>query len=75
MSMATKERRTMALKVDARVWHSRLGHASDSKLSHVDFPENFYFIFKDRLCDACVKAKHTQLAPLFPKVLINHWMF
>ncbi|KAI3507425.1 hypothetical protein L1887_22411 [Cichorium endivia] len=69
MGMATHERKAMATKVDARVWHSRLGHASDSKLSNIDFFKNVSFNFKDDVCDSCVKAKHTRTP--FPKSFIK----
>ncbi|KAK1412293.1 hypothetical protein QVD17_33424 [Tagetes erecta] len=41
-------------------WHNRLGHASTSKLSHVNFLKNVSFRQKD-VCDSCIKAKFTRL--------------
>ncbi|KAK1414482.1 hypothetical protein QVD17_30227 [Tagetes erecta] len=69
MGMAAQERKAMAIKVDAKVWHSRLGHASDSKLSHIHFLRDFSFNFKENVCDSCAKAKHTR-SP-FPKSFIK----
>ncbi|KAJ0743004.1 hypothetical protein HanPI659440_Chr10g0370651 [Helianthus annuus] len=38
MGMTGEQRRAMATTVDT--WHNRLGHASNSKLTHVDFLKN-----------------------------------
>ncbi|KAL9996374.1 putative RNA-directed DNA polymerase [Helianthus debilis subsp. tardiflorus] len=41
-------------------WHNRLGHASTSKLSYVNFLKNVSLRPKD-VCDSCIKAKFTRL--------------
>ncbi|KAL9992339.1 hypothetical protein Hdeb2414_s1185g00990161 [Helianthus debilis subsp. tardiflorus] len=34
MGMVAQERKAMVIKVGVKVWHSRLGHASDSKITY-----------------------------------------
>ncbi|KAJ9561136.1 LOW QUALITY PROTEIN: hypothetical protein OSB04_006296 [Centaurea solstitialis] len=69
MGMVAQARKAMAIKVDAKVWHSRLGHASDSKLSYIDCLKDLSFDFKNDVCDSCVNAKHTRTP--FPKSTIK----
>ena len=69
MSVLKDDRKAMNLKTHGEVWHSRLGHANISKLSHIDFLINVSFSFKDDVCHACVKAKHTR--SVFPKSFIK----
>lgn len=51
----------MPATLDVAVWHRRLGHASKSRLHHVDFLEKFTFDLKNKTCDSCVQAKLTRL--------------
>lgn len=46
-------------------WHNWLGHASVSKIKHVSILEKIYTILENKVCDSCVKAKHTRFP--FPK--------
>ncbi|GJU66909.1 putative RNA-directed DNA polymerase [Tanacetum coccineum] len=69
MGMVAQARKAMAIKVDAKICHSRLGHASDSKLSHIYCLKDISFDFKNNVCDSCVKAKHTRTP--FPKSFIK----
>ncbi|KAF5769630.1 putative RNA-directed DNA polymerase [Helianthus annuus] len=69
MGVLRDDRRVMTLKTDAEVWHSRLGHASTSKLSHIESLKNVSFGFKYHVCHACMKAKHTR--SIFPKSFIK----
>ncbi|XP_076937403.1 uncharacterized protein LOC143605020 [Bidens hawaiensis] len=50
MGMVAKERKALATKTDAEIWHKRLGHASYSKLCQVFFIEDVTFNFKDSSC-------------------------
>ncbi|KAK9055092.1 hypothetical protein SSX86_026172 [Deinandra increscens subsp. villosa] len=59
MGIFGEERKVMAVTIER--WHKRLGHASDGKLSKVDFFKNVTFNLKDKLCVSCAKAKHTKL--------------
>uniref|UniRef100_A0A251S5C6 Putative ribonuclease H-like domain-containing protein n=1 Tax=Helianthus annuus TaxID=4232 RepID=A0A251S5C6_HELAN len=47
------------MMASVEVWHKRLGHTSNDKLSCFDFVENASFKTMD--CDSCAKAKHTRL--------------
>ena len=55
MSLAAEKKSVMMTTVDVELWHKRLGHASESKLSQVDFLENHSRKLKERVCDSCVK--------------------
>ncbi|KAJ0860142.1 putative RNA-directed DNA polymerase [Helianthus annuus] len=57
MGMVEGKRQAMVVTMDT--WHKRLGHASDSKLYHVNFLKNLSKR-KDVFCDSCIKAKHTR---------------
>ncbi|KAK9050950.1 hypothetical protein SSX86_027575 [Deinandra increscens subsp. villosa] len=59
MGMVEDERRAMMTTID--IWHKRLGHASNSKLSHIEFLKDVSTKNKDWFCDSCAKAKHTRL--------------
>lgn len=54
-----EERKAMAVTIDA--WHKRLGHASDIKLSRVNFLKEVSSSFRNKVCDSCNKAKLTRL--------------
>lgn len=54
-----EERKAMAVMIDA--WHKRLGHASDIKLSRVNFLKEVSSSFRNKVCDSCNKAKLTRL--------------
>ncbi|KAF5776249.1 putative RNA-directed DNA polymerase [Helianthus annuus] len=69
MGMVAKERKAMMTKVDATVWHKRLGHASSMKLCQIESLNDVSFDFQDNVCDACIKAKHTR--SLFQKSSIK----
>ncbi|KAK1423454.1 hypothetical protein QVD17_18757 [Tagetes erecta] len=58
VGLTGRKRQVMMATVDT--WHNRLGHASTSKLSHVNFLKNVSFRQKD-VCDSCIKAKFTRL--------------
>uniref|UniRef100_A0A251UYU1 Putative GAG-pre-integrase domain, Gag-polypeptide of LTR copia-type n=1 Tax=Helianthus annuus TaxID=4232 RepID=A0A251UYU1_HELAN len=47
-----------ALMTSGDTWHKRLGHASNEKLTHIDFLSKVPF---NKLCDSCSKAKHARL--------------
>lgn len=59
--MAMTEDKRQAMMATFDTWHKRLGHASNSKLSHVDFLKNISNKNKTGFCDSCAKAKHTRL--------------
>jgi hypothetical protein len=69
MGLMVEDKKAMMSKTDPEVWHKRLGHASFSKMSRVDFLENVASNVKDNFCDACCKAKQTRLP--FPKSSIK----
>jgi hypothetical protein len=69
MGVLKGDRRVMTLKTDAEVWHSRLGHASTTKLSHIESLKKFSFVFKDDVWHVCMKAKH--IRSVFPKSFIK----
>ncbi|KAK1416343.1 hypothetical protein QVD17_32133 [Tagetes erecta] len=54
-----EERKVMMVTADS--WHKRLGHASNVKLSHVNFLNGVSLNFKNKVCDSCNKAKLTRL--------------
>ncbi|CAH9094848.1 unnamed protein product [Cuscuta europaea] len=59
--MDTLASERVALQVSSKfeVWHQRLGHASNEKLSHIDILQSFK---KDiPFCDSCVRAKQTRI--------------
>ncbi|KAJ0913814.1 putative RNA-directed DNA polymerase [Helianthus annuus] len=58
MAMMGTERQAMMASVNT--WHKRLGHASNSKLSHVGFIKNASLKSKG-VCDSCMKAKFSRL--------------
>ena len=58
MGMTRRKRKAMTTTVD--LWHNRLGHASNSKLIHVDFLKNAR-LNQTLFCDSCVKAKFARL--------------
>ncbi|CAH9083893.1 unnamed protein product, partial [Cuscuta epithymum] len=60
--MGAVARKALMTTPDVSIWHKRLGHASEAKLHRVDFLADFTFKLKDRVCDSCVKAKHTRLS-------------
>ncbi|KAJ0808457.1 putative RNA-directed DNA polymerase [Helianthus annuus] len=59
MGMLGSKRR--AMMVTGELWHKRLGHASDKKLSQINFLNNFSFKASDNVCDSCMKSKFTRL--------------
>lgn len=46
---------------DLALWLKRLGHSYESKLNQVDLLESFTCKLKNKICDSCVKVKHTRL--------------
>lgn len=58
MGIFGNERKAMMVTVER--WHKRLGHASEGKLTKVDFLKNASFNLKEKVCDSCAKAKHTR---------------
>ncbi|KAM0043325.1 putative RNA-directed DNA polymerase [Helianthus debilis subsp. tardiflorus] len=58
MGMTGSKRHAMMTSLGT--WHKRLGHPSNSKLSHVNFLTNVALNSKD-FCDSCVKAKFSRL--------------
>ncbi|KAJ0490449.1 putative RNA-directed DNA polymerase [Helianthus annuus] len=58
MGMTGSKRHAMMTSLGT--WHKRLGHPSNSKLSHVNFLKNVSLNSKD-FCDSCVKAKFSRL--------------
>ncbi|KAK9062516.1 hypothetical protein SSX86_019703 [Deinandra increscens subsp. villosa] len=59
MGVIKDERKAMMASID--VWHKRLGHASDMKLSQFSFLDKLSMNSKTKVCDSCCKAKHTRL--------------
>ena len=59
--MGVVEKEIKALMASFEVWHKRLGHPSNKKLSHLDFIKNVSMNNQAQVCDACFKAKHTRL--------------
>lgn len=55
---AGQRKAMMTSSVD--LWHKRLGHAFVSKLKHVSILGKFSSILENKVCDSCVKAKHTR---------------
>ncbi|KAJ0810676.1 putative RNA-directed DNA polymerase [Helianthus annuus] len=53
--------RRKAMMVTSDLWHKRLGHAGDEKLSQINFLSNFSFKNSDNICDSCMKSKFTKL--------------
>lgn len=55
----------VAMKVDKSndmtLWHSRLGHASESKMSHVGLNVDIVRNQIKMPCDSCIRAKQTKL--------------
>ena len=56
MGMFGTEKRVLMATAD--VWHKRLGHASDDKLTQIEFLKSISF---NKMCDSCSRAKHTRL--------------
>ncbi|KAJ9538193.1 hypothetical protein OSB04_030926 [Centaurea solstitialis] len=54
-----EEWKALAVTVDS--WHKRLGHASEVKLSCISVLKGVSLNLKDKVCDACYKAKFTCL--------------
>lgn len=53
------ERKEMVVTAD--IWHKRLGHASNMKLSRVNSLRNISFDSENKTCDSCFKAKFARL--------------
>ena len=53
--------RRKAMMVTSDLWHKRLGHAGDEKLSQIKFLSNFSFKNSNNVCDSCMKSKFTRL--------------
>ncbi|KAI3785701.1 hypothetical protein L1987_44825 [Smallanthus sonchifolius] len=58
MGMLGNKRKAMAVTGD--MWHKRLGHAGDKKLSRINFLSNFSFKNNGDICDSCSKSKLTR---------------
>ncbi|KAF5767488.1 putative RNA-directed DNA polymerase [Helianthus annuus] len=58
MGMLGNKRKAMVVTSD--MWHKRLGHAGDEKLSQINFLNNFSFKNSDDVCDSCMKSKLTR---------------
>ncbi|KAM0052273.1 putative RNA-directed DNA polymerase [Helianthus debilis subsp. tardiflorus] len=58
MGMFGSQRKAMMTTMD--VWHKRLGHAGDEKLSRISFLSNLSLKNNDNICDSCVKSKMTR---------------
>lgn len=69
MGMEERQMRVLMMTSNVDLWHKRLSHASESKLKHVSVLCSFSRNFKGRVCDSCVKVKHTRLS--FPKSSIK----
>lgn len=61
MDSVVKEQKAFMTALDVEVWHKRLGHTSESKLSQVKLLGNFVNKLNSKVCDSCVRAKHTRL--------------
>ncbi|GJS25460.1 putative RNA-directed DNA polymerase [Tanacetum coccineum] len=59
MGMLGTRRRAMIVTSD--LWHKRLGHASDDKLSQINSLSDFSFKTSNNVCDSCMKSKFTKL--------------
>ncbi|KAJ0581372.1 putative RNA-directed DNA polymerase [Helianthus annuus] len=59
MGMLGNRRKAMAVTSD--IWHKRLGHAGDEKLSQINFLNNFSSKNNDDVCGSCMKSKFTRI--------------
>ncbi|KAD6454947.1 hypothetical protein E3N88_09653 [Mikania micrantha] len=55
MGMIGKRRKAMMVTKD--IWHKRLGHAGDEKLSKINDLSSFSFKNNEDICDSCIKSK------------------
>lgn len=61
MDSTGEEDKALMMKLDMEVWHKRLGHTLESKLSKVKFVRNYVNNLNNRVFDSCVRGKHTML--------------